>query len=548
MPTSAAAFVAWKGIANIASSRTTDTTAIVVTGGADSVLVLYAQVMSDGADNMTATYDGVSMTKISYQKRGTSVRGWMFYLINPNAGTKNVVTSWTTAGIYSANTEEYSGVATSSLIVQTGTSSGTGTLTIAEGNLHLGQHLGYTTGNVVVSGCTIGSGGWGRSVRSSTIPGTAGSHSMVTSLASSEAWVAMSAELAFNNRATASVIGNTSSNNISAHSKRMTVSAVENSGNSSADTHNKFASSVLVTALGSYLSSEGRNGALVYLNGLDGVAESTTFTSLHGASASVVNMGLSSSSVPVGKHGSGGALGSNLSIRESVTYIAYHNLTYKRISWFISKLDANGNEVPVTGLTPVVKLFRDSDAKSLDFTGGTFETSATFTANPTTMSITATMTERDATYYPGYYDYLLETNGLGAGANTLYIAHGKATDTSVTPNKDYYAEDGMVFKDGILQWGGMTFDQHTQLMGLPTVMQQRAGTRDELTAELARIDSTISSRATPADVTNVPSATAVEIATAVLAAATTTPISANVKKMNDASVTGTGVAGDLWRG
>jgi hypothetical protein len=37
-------------------------------------------------------------------------------------------------------------------------------------------------------------------------------------------------------------------------------------------------------------------------------------------------------------------------------------------------------------------------------------------------------------------------------------------------------------------------------------------------------------------------------ATAVLTAATTTPISANVKKMNDASVTGTGVAGDLWRG
>jgi hypothetical protein len=35
---------------------------------------------------------------------------------------------------------------------------------------------------------------------------------------------------------------------------------------------------------------------------------------------------------------------------------------------------------------------------------------------------------------------------------------------------------------------------------------------------------------------------------AVLAAATTTPIAANVKKMNSATVTGTGISTDLWRG
>jgi len=42
--------------------------------------------------------------------------------------------------------------------------------------------------------------------------------------------------------------------------------------------------------------------------------------------------------------------------------------------------------------------------------------------------------------------------------------------------------------------------------------------------------------------------TATEIATAVLVAATIAPIAADVKKMNNTAVTGTGVAGDLWRG
>lgn len=41
---------------------------------------------------------------------------------------------------------------------------------------------------------------------------------------------------------------------------------------------------------------------------------------------------------------------------------------------------------------------------------------------------------------------------------------------------------------------------------------------------------------------------AADIAAAILAAAAITPIAANVQKMNDADVIGTGTAGDAWRG
>jgi hypothetical protein len=40
--------------------------------------------------------------------------------------------------------------------------------------------------------------------------------------------------------------------------------------------------------------------------------------------------------------------------------------------------------------------------------------------------------------------------------------------------------------------------------------------------------------------------TAAEIAAAILAAAQITPIESNIKKVNDVTVTGTGVAGDTW--
>lgn len=42
--------------------------------------------------------------------------------------------------------------------------------------------------------------------------------------------------------------------------------------------------------------------------------------------------------------------------------------------------------------------------------------------------------------------------------------------------------------------------------------------------------------------------TAAQVASQVLAAAALTPIAANVKKMNDATVIGTGAPNDLWRG
>lgn len=65
----------------------------------------------------------------------------------------------------------------------------------------------------------------------------------------------------------------------------------------------------------------------------------------------------------------------------------------------------------------------------------------------------------------------------------------------------------------------------------PTAAQNAAAVRAELTTELARLDAPIS---------NVPAE--------VLLAAQTAPIHANVRRMNNAPVVGTGTAGDKWRG
>jgi len=177
-----------------------------------------------------------------------------------------------------------------------------------------------------------------------------------------------------------------------------------------------------------------------------------------------------------------------LRITERIVYTSLKSDTFKRITWYIERQNAtSGDYEPCTGLSPTLKFFRDTDALTLDFSDQTFKTFSAAGAN-----ISTTFTERDLTglYYPGYYDLMLKTNGFGAGINTQYQAVGDVVDTGLTPNKHYHSEDTMVFKDGVLQWGGVTFDEHTQLMANPTATQIRAAVRDELTAELLDIVNT----------------------------------------------------------
>ena len=75
------------------------------------------------------------------------------------------------------------------------------------------------------------------------------------------------------------------------------------------------------------------------------------------------------------------------------------------------------------------------------------------------------MTERDATYYPGVYDYVLQTSSLGTGANTPYTYYIDATiDSSTT----YINEGEMVFLNGIEQFGGLSAAQDVTLSAIPT--------------------------------------------------------------------------------
>jgi len=69
------------------------------------------------------------------------------------------------------------------------------------------------------------------------------------------------------------------------------------------------------------------------------------------------------------------------------------------------------------------------------------------------------------------------------------------------------------------------------MLSTVTAADVATAVRSELATELAHIDADIS-----------------DTAASVLTAAQTTPIHANVQKMNDVNVLGTGVESDKWRG
>lgn len=126
-------------------------------------------------------------------------------------------------------------------------------------------------------------------------------------------------------------------------------------------------------------------------------------------------------------------------------------------------------------------------------------------------SITDLLSE--AIYPAGEYGYNVPLSGLANGRYCATLKYTPTTPTSSDPIQTFQAEFYMN--------GGYVVDQYMS----------------------GKLDSAVSTRATPADIP-----TAVQNATELLAEAALTPMPSNVKKMNDAIVKGTGQPGNLWRG
>lgn len=92
-------------------------------------------------------------------------------------------------------------------------------------------------------------------------------------------------------------------------------------------------------------------------------------------------------------------------------------------------------------------------------------------------------------------------------------------------------------------WG---YGARTLTSATPTAAENAAAVRSNLAAELLNIDAPISTRLSSAGYTAPPAS--VDTAAAVLAALNATTIPVDVKKMNAATVNGTGVPADKWRG
>jgi hypothetical protein len=80
----------------------------------------------------------------------------------------------------------------------------------------------------------------------------------------------------------------------------------------------------------------------------------------------------------------------------------------------------------------------------------------------------------------------------------------------------------------------------------PTAEQNAAAVRVELATELGRVDAAISTRLATAGYTAPSNHSTTTIANAVLSAAQSSPIHANVKKINNVNVDGVGSSGNPW--
>lgn len=154
------ALVGSVGLISSAASALTLSGSFTVAGGNNSILIVPVLLQAGSANNLTATYNGVSMSQAVFcagnAGGAVSRRICLFYLVNPPAGAHTVAVSWGTACQGYAEPLEYSGVDQVSPIGATVTSNGfdvtlTNTLTIGQaGSLHLA--------NMTIAGAALTAG------------------------------------------------------------------------------------------------------------------------------------------------------------------------------------------------------------------------------------------------------------------------------------------------------------------------------------------------------------------------------------------------------
>lgn len=168
---------------------------------------------------------------------------------------------------------------------------------------------------------------------------------------------------------------------------------------------------------------------------------------------------------------------------------------------------------PITGLATVyLKIRRESDGYRWDFSNNAFS------LTPTTETLV--LQEVDAVSQPGLYEGAVTVTSWN-GWMAFEATYDDGAYTYYYPGEAYYL-------DGV---------RATGRQDVPTAQSNAQAVRAELAAELARLDAAISSRGTAA-----------ENAAAVLAAAQAAPIHSDARRMNGATINGTGVANDQWRG
>lgn len=150
------------------------------------------------------------------------------------------------------------------------------------------------------------------------------------------------------------------------------------------------------------------------------------------------------------------------------------------LTWHLVRNNATtGIEEDVIAFTalPTLRLFRPSDLRAWDFA----DPNQGFKPSVDCVQINALMTARDASIWPGYFDYRLRTNELGVGENVTYQMSASATDEL---GNRYTSEFDVCYRDGIRQWGGMTAGQVAAVAALPSAAQNAAAV---LAADAARI-------------------------------------------------------------
>lgn len=262
----------------------------------------------------------------------------------------------------------------------------------------------------------------------------------------------------------------------------------------SATTYAKVGVSDVVTLLRVLSQTEGVNPNVIRTYARLMLTSSSAYTRSGGAGSAAME-GKSVTAITATKTSAGATIG-QISSKVTITTVGYSGIFLKLISVRFTKPNANtGIQEPVSGLTPTLKVKRGTDGKSLDFDDDLFKATGW-------IDIDANLVETDPTNYPGTYDYFLQVNGFGDGADTVYQLF--VQDTTL----GYYADGTIILRDGVEQWGGMNSAQNLTLTTLPT---------------------------------------AAENAIAVLAAATTTPIAANIKQVNEVTIQGAGISGNSMR-